>query len=326
MGVSTPKQAVKEGLMPIRNIWVYGVGGVGGVIGGRLAGFMKNHGADINLFFIARGQHLKEIQKKGLVVNTPEHPGQVFRPTLATDNVHDLPSPDLCFFCVKAYDLEQAGRNVAASISDESVVIPLLNGVDIYERLRKIMGHAHILPACIYVGTHIERPGVVTQKGGEGKVLLGRDPEHPGFYPEEVLQLLKEAGLPFSWSEDPFPAIWEKYVFIASFGLVTAVSGKTFGELTADLALTQQVRDIAEEICLIAQKKGIPLPPDMAAITIRKAGNFPPETKTSYQRDLEQAGKPNEGDLFGATIIRMGKESGIPTPVTEAVYRKILDS
>jgi len=80
-----------------------------------------------------------------------------------------------------------------------------------------------------------------------------------------------------------------------------------------------------DEIYAIAKKKQVKLPDDAVGISLSKASNFPPETKTSYQRDAEQRGKPNEGDLFGATIIRMGEETGVPTPVTESVYRRISD-
>jgi 2-dehydropantoate 2-reductase len=79
-----------------------------------------------------------------------------------------------------------------------------------------------------------------------------------------------------------------------------------------------------EEIVLIAQKRHIGIPADIVGLSMAKANNFPYETKTSYQRDSEHKGKHNEGDLFGATILRIGKELGIPTPVTELIYNKIL--
>jgi len=79
-----------------------------------------------------------------------------------------------------------------------------------------------------------------------------------------------------------------------------------------------------EEIFLISKQKRIALPEDIVTVSVAKARNFPSETRTSYQRDVEQKAKRNEGDLFGAIVIRMGKEMGIPTAVTELVYKKIL--
>jgi 2-dehydropantoate 2-reductase len=52
---------------------------------------------------------------------------------------------------------------------------------------------------------------------------------------------------------------------------------------------------------------------------------FPYETKTSFQRDIESKGKVNEGDLFGGTIIRYGDALGVQTPTTKMIYRRLLN-
>ena len=58
---------------------------------------------------------------------------------------------------------------------------------------------------------------------------------------------------------------------------------------------------------------------------MQKAAKFPPEARTSYQRDLESGSRFNEGDLYGGTIIREGKALDVSTSITESVYRKITD-
>jgi 2-dehydropantoate 2-reductase len=63
------------------------------------------------------------------------------------------------------------------------------------------------------------------------------------------------------------------------------------------------------------------LPENIIEKSLNKAYNFPYEAKTSYQRDVEIKGRLNEGDLFGGAIIREGQTLGIPTPLTESVYR-----
>jgi 2-dehydropantoate 2-reductase len=164
---------------------------------------------------------------------------------------------------------------------------------------------------------------MVTQKGAPGIILCGKDPAFQDFSPEPLITLFNRADIRFTWADNPFPAIWEKFIFIAAFGLVTAYSEKTLGGVAADPKLRGLVEKIMGEIVAIAGKKGISLPPGIVEASVGKASNFPFETKTSYQRDIESKGRLNEGDLFGGTIIRMGKELGIPTPVTESIYREI---
>ena len=303
--------------MEIKNICVVGVGGVGGYFGGLLA---HAFASEKHLSFIARGAHLAQIQEHGLMLNTSSKQGLVCKPTLATDRLEDAPTPDLYLLCVKSYDLADVAAQISRHINEQTVVLPLLNGVDIYERIREKLTTGIVLPACVYVGTHIEQPGVVTQKGGDGVILCGPDPRHPAFDAAPLLTLFEHVGIKCTWNHDPYPAIWEKFMFIAAFGLVCVASGKALGAAAADADSLGQARSIMAEILAIARAKGVNLADGVVDRSLAKAGNFPPETKTSYHRDVETPGKRNEGDLFGGAILRMGQEVGVPTPVTQQVY------
>lgn len=308
----------------MRNICIYGVGGVGGYFGGKIA-FTTSQlkGKTKNVSFIARGSHLQEIRKNGLILNTSVQNGLICKPDIATDDIDEIPAPDVCLICVKSYDLEGVVKTLKRKIKNQTVIIPLLNGVDIYERIRSVINNGIILPSCVYVGTHREKPGVVTQKGGDGIILSGFDPQFTDYNPDELTHFFHEREITFECHDDPYKPIWEKYIFIASFGLVTAYAKKTLGEVLSDQVLKELVRKIMGEIISITERKGIKLPEDTANKSIEKAYNFPFETKTSYQRDIEIKGQLNEGDIFGRTIIRIGKALGVPTPVTQSMYNEI---
>ena len=309
--------------MAINNICVVGVGGVGGYFGGLMA---HSFASGKQISFIARGAHLAQIQEHGLILNTSSKQGLVCKPTLATDRLEDAPTPDLYLLCVKSYDLPDVTAQMSRNINEKTIVLPLLNGVDIYERIREQLTTGIVLPACVYVGTHIAQPGVVTQKGGDGVILCGPDPRHPEFDAAPLLALFEQVGITCTWNPDPYPAIWEKFMFIAAFGLVCAAFSKTLGAAAADAEALARVRSIMEEILAIARAKGVNLADDVVDRSLAKAGNFPPETKTSYHRDVETPGKRNEGDLFGGAILRMGQDVGVPTPITRQVYAEIPDN
>ena len=91
----------------------------------------------------------------------------------------------------------------------------------------------------------------------------------------------------------------------------------------ADKGLTGLTHEIIKEVVSVAQKRGIRLAEDIAFRSLEKARNFPAETKTSYQRDIEERTRHNEGDIFGGAVIRMGHAAGIPTPATASIYEQI---
>jgi 2-dehydropantoate 2-reductase len=307
------------------NICIYGTGGVGGYFGGCIADACRCREPKVaNVFFIARGSHLAEIRRSGLVLNTTERKNVVCRPAMAAEGLAEIPAPDLCLVCVKSYDLDNAIRDLKKVARNGTIIVPLLNGVDIYQRIRSELAAGIILPAWVYVEAHVERPGTVTQTSGDSIIRLGPDPLYPEYYPAGALKVLSELGIKTVWNPDPFPEIWEKYIFVAGYSLVTACYGCTIGEAASDPPLKELVTGIMAEITAIARRKDIRLPDDIVDKSLKKAGNFAFEAKTSYQRDVEANGRRNESELFGETIIRMGKEYNVPTPVTEQVYKQIL--
>jgi 2-dehydropantoate 2-reductase len=325
----------------IRTITVVGLGGIGGFIAGHLAGAREAGGpgqpeapsgvpaadprtADRpHLTFLARGAHLAAIRSEGLRLESPGEGSRRVRPDLATDRFDDIPTPDLVFVCVKAPGLPAVARGLAGVVQDQTAIVPLLNGADIYERIRAELAGSVVLPACIYVSARIRGPGVVEHLSGPGMIHLGPDPRRPGHDPAGLLDLLAQAGVPFRWHPDPAPAVWTKYVFIASFALVTAAHRVSFGPLLASPALRAQAQAVMEEIVRLAGARGVALPPDVVERSLAAAAAFPPDTRTSYQRDIEARAAANEGDLFAGTILRLGREYGVATPATAALAAAI---
>jgi 2-dehydropantoate 2-reductase len=309
-------------VQPQHHVCVFGVGGVGGYFGGMLAWWLadQTHPA-WQVHFVARGAHLAAINRTGLELNTPGA-RLMCAPSSASADMRDLPVPDIVLVCVKGHGLDDALRQIAARCDERTAVIPLLNGVDVHERIRAHLPKTRVLPACAYVGTHVDRPGVVSQAGGDGVMLLGGDPDEPGFVPTSFLSLLEDASVQFTWCDDPRPAIWEKFVFISAFGLVTAASRKTLGEVLADVRLLEDVRQIMSEVVTLAVCEGVAVDANIIANAMAKADGFPFGTKTSLQRDIE-AGRPDEGDLFGGTMLRLGRRHGVPLPATERVYSRV---
>ena len=98
--------------------------------------------------------------------------------------------------------------------------------------------------------------------------------------------------------------------------MVTACFDKTLGEVMESADLRGRVLAVMGEIAELARKKGIRLPETIVEDSFRKGADFPPQTKTSFQRDVERPDKPDEREIFGGTVLRMGRETGVDTPAT----------
>ena len=307
----------------IKSVCVYGIGGVGGYFGGRIAHEISKGNRAIQVYFIGRGEHLKAIQQHGLNLITDKEEFLCF-PNIATDNIRHIPAPDLYLLCVKGYDLDNAAASISKNISADTVILPLLNGIDIYERIRASLQKAIVSPACVYVSSSIEKPGTIRQKGLEGHIIFGKDPRYLGYNYDYLIEFFNKMGISSTWHDNPYPAIWEKYIFITAFSLMTTYSGKTIGGVLSDDKLKSMTENIMKEVVLIGKAKNIDLEQDIVEKTLQKAQSFPYETKTSFQRDYEKRNTRHEGDIFGGTLIRLAKEHNILIPTITEVYGELM--
>lgn len=302
-------------------IAVIGIGGIGGYYGGKLAKAMESNKA-LQVYFVARGAHKQAIEQKGLRLITADGGDITVHPTLVTDDFSALPVLDACYVCIKQFSLNDAMEKLREKITPNTQMIPLLNGVDVCQRIRKNIPDAVIFPACEYIGTQITAPGVVQQSGGNGIILFGKDPEHPDVKPDELMQVMDQAGIGYRWTDQNLIEIWSKFMFIAPYGLVTASQNLTFGQVLENKHATSLVKGIMAEIKAIAAAEGILLPENIIETAYEKGKNFPYDGKTSFQRDYEQQ-KPDERELFGQVILDLGKKHGIATPITQQVYQSL---
>jgi 2-dehydropantoate 2-reductase len=305
----------------VMRIAVMGIGGIGGYYGGKLALAYAGSGKH-EIIFIARGEHLAAIRKNGLRLITPEGEYQAV-PTLATDHPKEAGLLDLVLFCVKSYSLEEAARVIAGSVRRGSVILPLLNGVDITERLKTLLPGCAVLNGCVYIGASIEGPGVVQHKGGTGQLIFGPDPKEDVEKYRDIEALLKGAGIPAELVKDAVLPLWTKYIFIDPLASLTARLGKSFGAILENEGEREMLADLMKEVESIARVKGVNFPDDIVRVTLQKAAGFPYATKTSFQLDYEK-GRQTEMDIFASYIIKAGKELGIATPLHERVYGELL--
>lgn len=301
---------------------VIGLGGVGGYFGFKLAQQYSNL-EEFNISFVARGETFEIVKKKGLTLLSPEHEHPIAHPAEIYQQLAELPATDVFLICVKEYDLENICLELKSKIKANTVILPLMNGVDIYERIRKVIDQGIVLPSCVYVASHIKEKGIVEHKGNPGKIILGNDPKHPDYNAQKLVDLMQSAGIDIQYKTDAFPDIWTKFFFIASFGLVSARYNQSIGQINEVPELRQRATLIMEEIKAIATKKNIAIPAEIIENTFIKAATFPYTTPTSLQLDVQAKKKQTELELFAGAIMDYGKALELPVPESTRIYEEI---
>ena len=291
---------------------VMGAGAVGGYLGGILAR------AGHSVALIDRGAHLRAIQSNGLRVQAENSDFIVRVP--ATDNPAEIGPVDLVVHAVKTYHNPEAIPMMRPLVNEGTTVLTIQNGVDSWEQLNAGLGHSHVLPGAIYIETRVEAPGVVRRQGNVYRLVLG-EADGPVTPPTKAIaQAFQAASLPTEVATDIHKVLWTKWLFIATLAGVTTAAHAGIAEVLAVPASRELVIQVMREIEAVGRKRGIDLDKDVVDKTLRYMENEARSLKASMQTDME-AGRPMELEALTGTVVRLGRESGVPTLANDTIYR-----
>lgn len=298
------------------NIVIYGTGGVGGYFGARLAQ------AGNLVTFIARGKHLEAIQKNGLQLKSIKG-GYLVYPAHATANITEITDIDLILVCVKAWQLEAAAKEINQVLSDKTMVISLLNGVNNGDVLGAVINKRHLLGGLCKVVSKIEDFGIINHISFEPTIVFG---ELDNVKTDRALSLERiflNAGIATKLAENIQTEIWSKFLFISTISAIGALTRVALGEIISSPQLKKMMRQTADEIVAVAKAKGIYLSETIVEKQFQMMESQPYNTTSSLQRDMLE-GKPSELEAQNGTVVKMGLELGIPTPTNSFIYYCLL--
>ncbi|SFS64258.1 ketopantoate reductase family protein [Lutibacter maritimus] len=294
------------------NIVIYGTGGVGGYFGARLAQ------AGNNVTFIARGKHLATIQKNGLKLISPKGDCLIY-PANVTDSIAQINNIDLVLVCVKTWQLKDVAKKINKNINEKTVVISLLNGVENQDILISEINKKHIIGGLCKVISKVKDFGVIHHISYEPTIIFGELNHEKSQRAIKIEQVLKNAGINTILSDDIQKEIWTKFLYITTVSAIGALTRTYVDEMVALPEIKKIMYKTAEEILAIANAKDININKETIETQFKIIENQPPKTTSSLQRDIMD-GKPSELESQNGTIVRLGKELGIPTPTNDFIY------
>jgi 2-dehydropantoate 2-reductase len=297
-------------------ILVLGAGGVGGYFGAKLA----DAGEDV--WFIARGKHLDAMKKRGLVVRSAKE-SFVVPSQKISGNVSDVGKIDLVLFCVKSYDTEKAAHQLTPSLTDNTVILSLQNGIENEEIIQRILPGASVLGGVAYIYSTITAPGEITRNEGPAKIVFGPPDNQPTKRDQLILKSFERAGIDAELSSNIRQELWKKFIFITGVSGITALTRLSLGELLANPETRGLVRSAMEESRAVAIAQNIPLDVSLIDTFFETLGKFKNDTRSSLYFDLVNE-KPMELEALAGTVVRMGERLSIPTPIQTTIYASLL--
>ncbi len=298
------------------HIVIFGTGGVGGYFGARLAQ------AGETVTFIARGAHLDAMQQNGLHIKSIK--GNItINPIQATDDPFSVGKADFIFCTVKAWQVPEAAKAMRPMVGDDTVIVPLLNGVEATTQLAKVVGSERVMGGLCWILSTIERPGVIHHSGLEPQIIFGELDNRRSQRIERLYQICDYAKIQVEIPHDIVASLWEKFIYIAAISGMAAITRSPVGIIRTIPQTRQMIEHAIDEIIAVGWEKRVNLAEDVFARTLAFIDSMPPSSTLSMQRDIMQ-GRPSELEAQNGAVVRFGKEVNVTTSINAFIYHSLL--
>lgn len=297
----------------IKTVALIGLGGIGGY----LASNLQTVTGKENLRIIAGGERKERIERNGLIVNGEPMSFHVVSPDEETG------AAELVIIITKFSGLRQAIEEVKHQVGPDTIIMAPLNGIESEDIVAETYGYERILYSLARVSVTVTNQNELHFNPNFAHMEFGEKLNET--YSERVQAvktLFESAGIKSVIQKDMIFALWHKFMCNVAENQTAAVLGIPFGAWHCD-EHANHLREMAmREVIAIANKKGIMLSEE----DIRKQGEtlkkINPDGRPSTLQDIE-AGRKTEVDMFAGTVMRLGKEVGVETPINEFLYHAI---
>jgi 2-dehydropantoate 2-reductase len=203
-------------------------------------------------------------------------------------------------------------------------IVPLLNGVEAPDQLTNIFGADRVLGGTCSVISMIAGPGHVRHAGAHPTIRFGELDHRRSERGERLRNAFSRTeGVQVEVPEDIHVAMWNKYMVIAPWSGVGAVTRAPVGVIRRLPETRALLEHAMEEILLLARARKVAMEREAINQAMAFIDALPNEGTASMQRDI-MAGRPSELDAQNGTVVRLGKEAGVATPVNGMIYSSLL--
>ena len=294
---------------------IFGTGGAGGYFGAQLA----LAGEDV--VFIARGEHLRAIQERGLTIEFDE--GEKTVKAVATDNPAKAGKVDVILMGVKTWQLKEAAQSMLPLMHDNTFVVPLQNGVEAASDLAEIVGAERVVDGTCGTITRILGPGRLRSVGQTNFIRFGESDNRQSARVVALRDMLLNAGVRAEIPDDIRVAVWKKFAFSGGCGGINAATRSPAGR-TRSVPETRALLELSiGEVVAIGQAMKVNLKNSVVSETLAFLDSLNYESTPSLLRDIA-AGKPSELEAWTGAVVRLGRKAGVRTPVNDVLYSVLL--
>lgn len=295
-------------------IMVLGAGAVGGYFGGRLAAA----GEDVT--FLVRETRARQLAD-GLRIESRY--GDITVPVQVVKPGEPAARPDIIVLACKSYGLSGALEAIAPHIRSETVILPVLNGLNHVPVIASRFSEAIVWGGVAHIGATLGPDGTVKHLNELHRLTVGqRSDEGSIVLAERFTEAGRRAGYDARLSTDIVQELWDKWVFLATLAAGTTLLRAPVGRICSTDTGEALMAGLLDECARVAAAEGhrpaaARIETTRRALTDRDSG-----FTASMLRDM-QADGPTEADHVIGDLVRRADAHGLETPLLDVAWANL---
>ena len=292
-------------------ILVLGAGGIGGYYGARI------HNAGGKVTFLVRPARAVQLRENELKIFSSFGDTQITPNVITAAELHDR--YDVIMVSCKAYDLYSAMDAIAPAVGEQSVILPLLNGVRHIDTLVERFGAEHVLGGVALISVVLTPEGVIRHLNKQHRLVTGLRTGQASKWLAPLVQLFSSSKFDFVCSENIEQAMWDKIVFLTTLAGATCTLRASVGDIVRTVAGEEFVTGLLAECALIAEASGHTVSTEQQSIYRTQLIEQGSGLMASMLRDVERGGATEADHILGDMVSR-AQAKGINAPLLRLAY------
>lgn len=304
-------------------------------MGGTIGGVLARAGQPV--VFVDRAKdHVRAMNERGLRIAGPLAEFSVAVEATVPDDLQGV--FETVFLCVKSHHTREALAQLEPHLADDGAVVSIQNGLCELE-IADAVGSERTVGAFVNFGADYLEPGVI-HWGGRGAVVLGELDGRTTPRVQAIHELLRRFEPDARLTANVFGYLWGKLAYAALL-FATALTDASIADVLAETEHRPILIALAREVVAVADARGVLLESfdgfdpdafhraapderaeasldDLVAFNRRSA-----KTHSGIWRDLAVRKRPTEVDAQLGAVVRLAREAGAATPLTERLILQI---
>lgn len=299
--------------MEIKKITIVGMGALGVMYGDFLTRKLGKKCVE----YVTNEKRANKYKEDGVFCN-----GQPCDFTIVDEKETEKPA-DLLIFAVKANGLESAIQTARNKVTDNTIIMSVLNGISSEDIIGKVYGMEKIIH-CVVQGMDVikEKNEVTYSQFGQFCIGILEESEDKKQKLQAVVDLFNKVDMPYTLEKDIIRRVWSKFMLNVGINQVVMIFEGTYGTVQKPGEARDLMQSAMREVITLAQKENIKITQEDFNDYVKLIDGMNPNGMPSMRQD-GLAHRKSEVELFAGTVIALANKHKIDVPVNKKIYENV---